>query len=133
MSAYATKRGWKTAKAGRPDAMRAGNAMMRSIVEGKVRWSFWPPGSNPPSNGLGVWLQSEGLRDDEDDSPSSDDEKDEVHSDMADPSDHELPNETDEDEDEEQADEQPAAKATIGRFAALGMGDGDEDDEDEDE
>lgn len=26
MSAYASKRGWKTAKAGRPDAMRAGNA-----------------------------------------------------------------------------------------------------------
>lgn len=26
MSAYATKRGWMTAKAGRPDYMRAGNA-----------------------------------------------------------------------------------------------------------
>ncbi|KAG8787783.1 hypothetical protein FRC12_015284 [Ceratobasidium sp. 428] len=133
MSAYATKRGWKTAKAGRPDAMRAGNAMMRSIVEGKVRWTFWPPGSNSPPSGLGIWLQSEGLRDDEDDPPSSDDEKDEAHSDTVDLSDHELPNETDEDEDEEQVDEQPATKATIGRFAALGMSDGDEDDEGEDE
>ncbi|KAG9079543.1 hypothetical protein FRC06_007677, partial [Ceratobasidium sp. 370] len=121
MSAYATKRGWKTAKAGRPDAMRAGNAMMRSIVEGKVRWSFWPPGSNPPLSKSGIWSQNGRPHEDEDDTPSSEDERDEVHSDEDGPSD----NGPDEDEgaEGEQVDEQPAAKATIGRFAALGMDD----------
>ncbi|KAG8745900.1 hypothetical protein FRC10_006704 [Ceratobasidium sp. 414] len=131
MSAYATKRGWKTAKAGRPDAMRAGNAMMRSIVEGKVRWSFWPPGSTPPPSKLGIWLQNGRPPEDEDEAPSSEDEdeKDEAHSDKDAPSDHES-DEAGEAEDE-QVDEQPAAKVTIGRFAALGMDDGDDEDEED--
>ncbi|KAG9089554.1 hypothetical protein FS749_001238 [Ceratobasidium sp. UAMH 11750] len=133
MGAYATKRGWKTAKAGRPDAMRAGNAMMRSIVEGRVRWSFWPPGSDPPPSKLGIWSQNGRPHEDEDDAPSSEDERDEVHSEKDESSDHESGEEEPEDE---QVNEQPTAKATIGRFAALGMDDDDDDDneeEDEDE
>ncbi|KAG9119585.1 hypothetical protein FRC07_005333 [Ceratobasidium sp. 392] len=130
MSAYATKRGWKTAKAGRPDAMRAGNAMMRSIVEGKVRWSFWPPGSEPPPSGVGIWLQSGSLNDDEADAPSSEDERDERNSDTDEPRDEESINETDE---EEETGEQPVARATIGRFAALGMSDNDDEEDADDE
>ncbi|KAG8709799.1 hypothetical protein FRC08_018044 [Ceratobasidium sp. 394] len=133
MSAYATKRGWKTAKAGRPDAMRAGNAMMRSIVEGRVRWSFWPPSSNPPPSKLGIWSQNGRPHEDEDEAPSSEDERDEARSEKDESSDHESGEEEAEDE---QVNERPVAKATIGRFAALGMDDDDDNDneeEDEDE
>ncbi|EEB99248.1 hypothetical protein MPER_01108, partial [Moniliophthora perniciosa FA553] len=45
--AYANKRGWLTAKAGRPDTNRAGNAILRALAENKVPWAFWPP-STPP-------------------------------------------------------------------------------------
>ena len=62
LTAYANLKGWVTAKAGRPDINRAGNASMstccsdcingkinisevlRSLAEGKIKWSFWPPG-----------------------------------------------------------------------------------------
>ncbi|CAE6472925.1 unnamed protein product [Rhizoctonia solani] len=114
MSTYATKRGWMTAKAGRPDSMRAGNAMMRSIVEGRVPWAFWPPGSEPPETGRGIWLQSDPVHPDDDDLPSSDDEK-EYHSSERDLDDESLTG-TNDDEDEE-----PVAGTTIGRFAALGI------------
>ncbi|KAF9225464.1 P-loop containing nucleoside triphosphate hydrolase protein [Gyrodon lividus] len=82
MIAYAEKKGWVTAKAGRPDIHRAGNAsecfsvlflhacvfscglvVLRLVAEGKIPWAFWPPGS--PSSvidtdgegGDGIWLK----------------------------------------------------------------------------
>ncbi|KAJ1301610.1 hypothetical protein OPQ81_008858 [Rhizoctonia solani] len=124
MSAYATKRGWMTAKAGRPDSMRAGNAMMRSIVEGRVPWAFWPPGSETPESGRGIWLKSGLVDQDEDDIPSSEDEKENEAVERDLPSDSESFAGTDEEEEEI-----ALANSTIGRFAALGVAS--ESDEDE--
>ncbi|KAH0838031.1 hypothetical protein J3R83DRAFT_6271 [Lanmaoa asiatica] len=56
MTAYAEKKGWVTAKAGRPDIHRAGNAILRLVAEGKIPWGFWPPGSSV-SGGDGIWLK----------------------------------------------------------------------------
>ncbi|QRW24653.1 50S ribosome-binding GTPase [Rhizoctonia solani] len=131
MNAYATKRGWMTAKAGRPDSMRAGNAMMRSIVEGRVPWAFWPPGSKPPENGQGVWLKGELAHQDEDDVVSSDDEKDDRVSEQDPPSysDSLVGTDDEEGEDEYEDEEEVATKTTIGRFAALGVTSENEEDE----
>jgi len=46
LTAYALRNGWVTAKAGRPDVNRAGNALLRMLAEGKIKWGFLPP-SNP--------------------------------------------------------------------------------------
>ncbi|KAF8573562.1 P-loop containing nucleoside triphosphate hydrolase protein [Ramaria rubella] len=60
LTAYANSKGWVTAKAGRPDAHRAGNALLRALAEGKIRWAFWPPDMPLPEarikDGLGIWL-----------------------------------------------------------------------------
>ncbi|KAG8219519.1 hypothetical protein J3R82DRAFT_469 [Butyriboletus roseoflavus] len=60
MTAYAEKKGWITAKAGRPDIHRAGNAILRLVAEGKIPWGFWPPGSLV-SGDDGIWLR-DGVR-----------------------------------------------------------------------
>ncbi|KIJ62520.1 hypothetical protein HYDPIDRAFT_114164 [Hydnomerulius pinastri MD-312] len=62
MTAYAEKKGWVTAKAGRPDVHRAGNAILRLVAEGKMAWAFWPPGGGSDrgggaEEGDGIWLQ----------------------------------------------------------------------------
>ncbi|KAF8634956.1 hypothetical protein AX15_000682 [Amanita polypyramis BW_CC] len=44
--ANANARGWVTAKAARPDIHRAGNYILRLLAEGKIGWSFWPPGTD---------------------------------------------------------------------------------------
>ena len=69
--AYASKKGWVTAQVGRPDVYRAGNAstvpwlnsnqsyvgfpaytislciaVLRALAENRVRWAFWPPGTD---------------------------------------------------------------------------------------
>ncbi|KDQ29904.1 hypothetical protein PLEOSDRAFT_167693 [Pleurotus ostreatus PC15] len=58
--AYAGSKGWVTAKAGRPDMNRAGNDILRALVEGRIAWAFWPPGTDitvvDDNNGNGVWL-----------------------------------------------------------------------------
>jgi hypothetical protein len=80
LTAYADKKGWVTAKAGRPDVNRAGNASMstvssiisvshfyslvlRALAEGRIGWAFWPPGipleqiaSAAGSEGHGIWI-----------------------------------------------------------------------------
>ncbi|KIK70687.1 hypothetical protein GYMLUDRAFT_78920 [Collybiopsis luxurians FD-317 M1] len=67
--AFANKKGWVTAKAGRPDFSRAGNAILRTLAEGRVRWGFWPPGT-PVENvesemsdtlSHGIWIQRDDL------------------------------------------------------------------------
>ncbi|KDQ31093.1 hypothetical protein PLEOSDRAFT_1036089 [Pleurotus ostreatus PC15] len=58
--AYAGSKGWVTAKAGRPDMNRAGNDILRALVEGRIAWAFWPPGTDitvvGDNNGNGIWL-----------------------------------------------------------------------------
>jgi len=57
MTAYALRRGWLTAKAGRPDVNRAGNAILRAVAESRVQWAFWPPGSEPSRTRMcGIWI-----------------------------------------------------------------------------
>ncbi|KAH9937255.1 uncharacterized protein B0H18DRAFT_1091510 [Fomitopsis serialis] len=47
LTAYALRKSWMTAKAGRPDVSRAGNAILRALAEARIRWAFWPPGTDP--------------------------------------------------------------------------------------
>ncbi|GBE77748.1 hypothetical protein SCP_0106300 [Sparassis crispa] len=62
LTAYALQKGWVTAKAGRPDVNRAGNAILRALAEGKIRWAFWPPGTDVhfmeehQAEGCGIWM-----------------------------------------------------------------------------
>ncbi|KAF8313837.1 P-loop containing nucleoside triphosphate hydrolase protein [Clavulina sp. PMI_390] len=61
MTAYALRKGWVTAKAGRPDVNRAGNAILRAVAENRVRWAFWPPGSTPQrAQTQGIWIIDNG-------------------------------------------------------------------------
>ncbi|KAH7334384.1 hypothetical protein B0J17DRAFT_618315 [Rhizoctonia solani] len=98
MTAYAIKRGWMTARTARPDSTRAGDAMMRSIVEGRVPWAFWPPGSEPPGNDRGIWLQNELTHRDENDLSSSEEEREDESSEQDLPSDDESLAGTNEDD-----------------------------------
>ncbi|KAK7680577.1 hypothetical protein QCA50_016359 [Cerrena zonata] len=63
--AFALKKGWVTAKAGRPDINRAGNYILRALAEGRIRWGFWPPDTdlslietNQGVEGCGIWIHS---------------------------------------------------------------------------
>lgn len=87
MVAYANLRGWQTAKAGRPDIHRAGNALLRALAEGKIPWAFCPP--NTAANFVikdGIWLSSntselmdtEGENDSEEDHTSHGSEESQV-------------------------------------------------------
>ncbi|KZV83144.1 P-loop containing nucleoside triphosphate hydrolase protein [Exidia glandulosa HHB12029] len=55
MTAFAERNGWMTAQAGRPDVMRAGNALMRALAEGRIRWAFRPPGDDTETE-TGIWI-----------------------------------------------------------------------------
>ncbi|KAI0068111.1 P-loop containing nucleoside triphosphate hydrolase protein [Artomyces pyxidatus] len=137
MSAYADKKGWVTAKAGRSDINRAGNAstsrltffcdnaVLRALAEGKIRWAFWPPGSEAAAidqPGNGIWIPAaEGY--DDDALSDSEDERDE----------EEGGNEDDDDGDDEEVtivssdEENDGMAAKFGRFALLGGDDADDD------
>ncbi|GJJ08596.1 hypothetical protein Clacol_002815 [Clathrus columnatus] len=58
LTAFAVHKGWLTAKAGRPDINRAGNYILRSLAEGRIRWAFWPPEAEgvPITRDSGIWL-----------------------------------------------------------------------------
>ncbi|KAN0060379.1 hypothetical protein ACQY0O_007708 [Thecaphora frezii] len=46
LECVAERYGWRTAKANRWDVNRAGNAVMRAVAEGRIRWAFRPPSSS---------------------------------------------------------------------------------------
>ncbi|KAK2460105.1 hypothetical protein APHAL10511_007871 [Amanita phalloides] len=60
--AHANAKGWVTAKAARPDVHRAGNHILRLLAEGRLGWSFWPPGTGARTiagengNDNGIWI-----------------------------------------------------------------------------
>ncbi|PCH33931.1 nucleoside triphosphate hydrolase protein [Wolfiporia cocos MD-104 SS10] len=64
LTAFALSKGWITAQAGRPDVNRAGNAILRALAEGRIRWAFWPPGTDASTieahshgeQGVGIWM-----------------------------------------------------------------------------
>ncbi|KAH7107003.1 P-loop containing nucleoside triphosphate hydrolase protein [Auriculariales sp. MPI-PUGE-AT-0066] len=82
MVAFAYKNGWKTAKAGRSDFQRAGNAsecsslrvpiyslnldsVMRALAEARIKWAFRPPTEGAADETVasatsdGIWLSEE--------------------------------------------------------------------------
>lgn len=113
-----------TAKSARPDANRAADGIMRALAEGRVRWGFWPPGSEPSRDGQGLWLGEWQSSDSDFDSTFSSE-------------DSEPPTvvsvEAVESDDEEVDDETPAMKLNNASFFAALSLDDDEDEEDEDE
>ncbi|KAG2156633.1 P-loop containing nucleoside triphosphate hydrolase protein [Suillus bovinus] len=128
MTAYANKKGWVTAKAGRPDIHRAGNAILRLVAEGRIAWAFWPPGTDlttvGSSGGNGIWL----IRDtdqhtqelDEDDGGSGY-ETDEVES--PDEGSDEVSDEDGDATSEEEHQDANFKSATVGRFGVLAIDD----------
>lgn len=124
LTAYADSRGWVTAKAGRPDVNRAGNAILRALAEGRVRWAFYPPGTDPPKLsdvGDGIWI-----RHDDDDAgvnSDSDGEEEEMEQGRVSESSEEASEEEDFPDEEEEAAEETSRVAIGGRFGALALED----------
>lgn len=127
--------------------------VMRYLADGKVRWGFWPPETQPEENGNGIWLGEDEVEADGQDAPrqrgfySEEEEEDdgsEVEqvgegeglevSDGEEEDDEGVDDNEEEEEDDEE--ERVVAKATAGGasgfFAALALDDGDEDDEADD-
>ncbi|KAJ3725581.1 GTPase [Lentinula guzmanii] len=141
--AFANKKSWVTAKAGRPDFSRAGNAskVLRALAEGQIPWGFWPPGT-PLSNirsgtdelSCGTWIQSDDqalqVSDEEDSEVSGSNSSSSLATDSGDDSNEDLslsePGEIGQTHDESY---RPALNTTT-RFAVLQLdediGDGDE-------
>lgn len=120
-----------TAKSARPDANRAADGIMRSLAEGRVRWCFWPPNSNPHRDGCGLWLGlhhstgSEGLSDVDSEVETSPKRKNVKMTSPTRPKEGAVENESS-DEDTE------FTKANnAGFFAALSLDDGGDDEDDE--
>lgn len=60
LEALAKRHNYKTAKAGRWDTNRAGNALLRSLAEARISWAFLPPPTagegDDDDGGNGVWI-----------------------------------------------------------------------------
>lgn len=142
LTAYANANGWVTAKAGRPDVHRAGNAVLRALAEGRIQWAFWPEEHIPPNtsearNSLGIWIPSSGTVEEE---QESEDEDEHNETDPTAEQDSESGTESEE-EDEEDEDEQiggsgastgplSSRAATAGRFGALALEESEEESSD---
>ncbi|KAJ3928850.1 MAG: P-loop containing nucleoside triphosphate hydrolase protein [Lentinula lateritia] len=100
---FANKKSWVTAKAGRPDFSRAGNAILRALAEGQVSWGFWPPGtplfSIEPEDrdglGHGVWIKQYNRK------TSGGEDNNEVSEDDSDDDDDSFPEDSNDDDSNE--------------------------------
>jgi len=155
LTAYADKKGWVTAKAGRPDVHRAGNAskywftfrlhyldvsfflVLRALAEGRISWAFWPPGtplehiaSLAGSEGHGIWIPHDDSVEHDGTESESDVEEQQVAFDS-----EEEEIEISEDEfDEDDSDLVGNAHVVgLGRFGALSLSGNDADEEPEEE
>ncbi|KAF6766670.1 GTPase [Ephemerocybe angulata] len=129
LTVYATTKGWVTAKAGRPDIHRAGNAMLRSLAEGRVSWGFWPPGTESEhcgADGAGVWISDREFVDS--DTESEQEPEDEESGTGADSDSDATDGEESESEEEEESNEEDEGgqNVGIGRFGALAIDLGEE-------
>ena len=133
LTAYADKKGWVTAKAGRPDVGRAGNArrsirfigcttclplykVLRCIAEGKIGWAFWPPDTDLiGEEANGIWIPH-ATRDDDDSDLQSEEEDDPRPKIISDES-------SGSEESGSEAEEDDVHVVGIGRFGALGLND----------
>ncbi|KAG6841763.1 hypothetical protein C0991_007092 [Blastosporella zonata] len=134
LTSYANMVKWVTAKAGRPDIHRAGNAMLRAMAEGRVGWAFWPPGTETRTisasmeeQGNGIWIpQATSVEDGTDE--DSDYEEVDSEDDLA-----LAPTKQAEDidEDSDEDDEDDGGPVTgFSRFGALAIEEDEESDED---
>jgi len=134
LTAYADKKGWVTAKAGRPDVGRAGNAskwfrrsdhlyltlnfivVLRAVAEGRVRWAFWPPNAEISCmEGNGIWTPHATDVDDNVESSEEDESEPSVRS-------QEM-SESEEQSESEEEEEVGVPVAGVGRFGALVLDD----------
>ncbi|KAH9942929.1 P-loop containing nucleoside triphosphate hydrolase protein [Amylocystis lapponica] len=155
--AYAHKKGWLTAMAGRPDVHRAGNAstslrlrlpplsarrsphvpraVLLALAEGRVRWAFWPPGTDAQTvrgaqheEGAGIWMPRAAGGDED---GSEDGSGDEAEGTDASDEDGSVVLEEDEGEDTEDGEGAAGVSGAAGRFGALVLDDVGEASEDE--
>ncbi|KAL4241690.1 Ras GTPase GNL1-like protein [Abortiporus biennis] len=121
LAAYAVKKGWVTAKTGRPDINRAGNSMLRALAEARIRWAFRPEGTHSESigqEGNGVWLPGDNeYPEHEFDSES---EEEESASDVDSEDFSEAEGESD---NEDESTTVPQSSSLGGRFSALALED----------
>jgi len=135
LTARANSKGWVTAKAGRPDVHRAGNASMgtpstkgitltdllssvlRALAEGRLSWAFWPPGTSSdlvakesPEKNAGIWISGRDNGDDENEDDSDEEGAGEIQDDESSELPSELPSEIGESD---------FPTANTGRFNAL--------------
>ncbi|KAG8920161.1 hypothetical protein FRC02_001135 [Tulasnella sp. 418] len=153
LTAYANKKGWVTAKAGRPDVNRAGNAILRALAENRVPWAFEPPSSPSASTPTsaedtekshdGIWLADSTSRIDETDAESevddgdTEDEDNKLTQSMKEANISEEEEEDDEEEEDwidhtKPAKRKPTIVTSGGMFGAL-VEDDDEDEEESNE
>ncbi|KAF7311075.1 G domain-containing protein [Mycena chlorophos] len=118
---YAEAKGWMTAKGGRPDVHRAGNAILRALAEGRITWAFWPPDAaetaHASTEGAGIWIQSEDGAMSSEEESEDEPEEDEAENQVQSSDEASEPQSADEEEDEEE--EAAPLKTGIGRFGAL--------------
>ncbi|KAF5352402.1 hypothetical protein D9756_005949 [Leucocoprinus leucothites] len=127
LNAFADTKGWFTAKAGRPDIHRAGNAILRALAEGRLSWAFWPSNTSldlvrkeNPEPDAGIWVPRENDGGDESEEDINEEVEEEVGSDTS----SEILSDV-----EESEEDLPAVNAV--RFSALQINDGESDKDDE--
>ncbi|KAF9567010.1 P-loop containing nucleoside triphosphate hydrolase protein [Agrocybe pediades] len=135
LTAYAIRKGWMTAKAGRPDTHRAGNALLRALAEGKIGWAFWPPDTPleqiaaAGGDGHGLWIPRADSTDEEE-FGSEEDADDKAFN-----SNSEETEEEDDDseitEEEEVGEGGDVGSVGVGMFGALAIEEEDDDEEEE--
>jgi hypothetical protein len=118
-------------------------SVMRYLADGKVRWGFWPPESQPEENGNGIWLGEDDPIDGEgggqdtpwDKGSDEEDSGDEVAVNEEEGSDNRDEDDEDEGEGGSEAERLPQKSrgaGAAGFFAALAI-DSEDDSEDEEE
>lgn len=99
--------------------------VLRGLAEGRIRWAFWPPGTDPSipgEAGDGIWISTDGDAAEHD--LESDGEEEGVEQDRASESDEEGSERDDllDEEEEEEGEEEESNEAGIGgRFGALAL------------
>lgn len=133
LTAYANYKGYTTAKAGRPDVNRAGNAMLRALAEGRVAWGFWPPGTdNAGSDGLGIWIPGTEAAGTDGELTEPDDEPEDPEPEAVSEKGEEGEDEDEEEDEEEEGDSDDIGQNVGGgRFGALAIDGGEESEDSE--
>lgn len=161
MTAHALRKGWVTAKAGRPDVNRAGNAstfgpvhatwlrthsflqitvydlVLRTVAENRVRWAFWPPDVFPKQTRTkGIWILEAQSGVPEDQQTPYEDSEDDFDSEEGSESDDDTKGkrslvEQDIDEVTEGEEEDEPTVKTSSRFGLLAVGSGEDESEEE--